>query len=155
MKFFHTMDDYEADLRLDDHSDTDIWAGEDEITISGMPKALWCDDDTSKRPAEPEHWVDQLANQVELQRLCSMGVLARAGDTAQLATERLTTKFVHDWRIKSCVDEKGVERKRWLRRSRLVAREYAFWEKRSDTLQPCDLHSHSQSATSDVLAEMW
>jgi len=70
------MDDYEADLRLDDHSDTDVWAGEDEITISGMPKALWCDDDTSKRPAEPEQWVDQLANQVELQRLCSMGVLA-------------------------------------------------------------------------------
>ena len=65
-----------------------------------------------------------------------MGVLARAGDTAQLATERLTTKFVHDWRIKSCVDEKGVERKRWLRRSRLVAREYAFWEKRSDTYSP-------------------
>ena len=62
-----------------------------------------------------------------------MGVLARAGDEAQLVNDKLTTKFVYDWRLKSFMGENGLERKRWLRRSRLVAREYAFLERRTDT----------------------
>jgi hypothetical protein len=65
-----------------------------------------------------------------------MGVLARAGEEAQKVTDKLTTKLVYDWRFKTFVDENGVERKRWLRRSRLVAREYAFLERRSDTYIP-------------------
>ena len=44
--------------------------------------------------------------------------------------------FVYDWRLKTFVDGDGEERKRWLRRSRLVAREYAFLERRSDTYSP-------------------
>ena len=39
--------------------------------------------------------------------------------------DKLTTRFVHDWRIKPYVQGDGKTRKRWLRRARLVAREYA------------------------------
>ena len=50
-------------------------------------------------------------------------------------TGRLTTKFVRDWRLKNDVNEKGETVKRWMRRSRYVAREFAS-EKRLDTLSP-------------------
>ena len=56
--------------------------------------------------------MDRLADEVELQRLCSMGILARAGEEAQKVTDKLTTKLVYDWRLKTFVDENGVERKR-------------------------------------------
>ena len=133
---FHTMDDYETDLQMDDHNEIDVWAGEDEVVTTGMPEALWYDGDIKQHPPEPDQWVDRLADEVELQRLCSMGVLARAGDEAQLVNDKLTTKFVYDWRLKSFMGENGLERKRWLRRSRLVAREYAFLERRTDTYSP-------------------
>ena len=94
------------------------------------------DADTKQHLPEPDIWVGRLADEVELQRLCPMGVLARAGEEAQLVTDKLTTKFVYNWRLKTFVDEDGMERKRWLRRSRLVAREYAFLERRSDTYIP-------------------
>ena len=41
-----------------------------------------------------------------------MGILARAGEEAQKVTDKLTTKLVYDWRLKTFVDENGVERKR-------------------------------------------
>ena len=47
---------------------------------------------------------------------------------------KLTTKFVRDWRIK-IYGEAADERKRWMRRSRLVAREFAT-TKRLDTFSP-------------------
>ena len=133
---FHTMDDYETDLQLDDHNEVDVWTGEDDVSPTGMPEVLWCDADIEHHPPEPDSWVDRSADEVELQRLCSLGVLVRAGEEAAFVTDKLTTKFVYDWRLKTFVDENGVERKRWLRRSRLVAREYAVLERRSDTYSP-------------------
>jgi hypothetical protein len=44
-------------------------------------------------------------------------------------------KFVRDWRIKVRKDDGFEERKQWLRRSRLVAREYAI-DRRDDTFSP-------------------
>ena len=90
-EIFHTMDDYETDLQMDDHNEIDLWAGEDEVATTGMPEALWCDAEVKQHPPEPDSWVDRLADEVELQRLCSMGVLARAGEEAQLVTDKLTT----------------------------------------------------------------
>ena len=37
---FHSIDDYETDLQLDHHNQTDVWAGEDEVATTGMPEAL-------------------------------------------------------------------------------------------------------------------
>ena len=65
-----------------------------------------------------------------------MGVLLE-GNKDQLDSQNtLTTKFVYDWRLKDRVQPDGSSVKAWLRRSRLVAREFAFWEKRSDTYSP-------------------
>ena len=132
----HTMDEYEADLQLDDHEEIDVWAGEDEVQATGMPEELWSSNGVKNHPAEPEGWIDRLADQVELQRLCAMGVLRQAACGEEVVAEKLTTKFVYDWRLKDYKDKDGVQSKRWLRRSRLVAREYAFLERRSDTYSP-------------------
>ena len=63
---FHTMDDYETGLQMDDHNEIDVWAGEDEIATTAMPEALWCDGDIKQHPPEPDGWVDRLADEVEL-----------------------------------------------------------------------------------------
>ena len=55
---------------------------------------------------------------------------------AEKVTDSLTTKFVHDWRVKDFTLQSGEVVKRWLRRSRLVAREYAFLERRDDCFRP-------------------
>ena len=43
---------------------------------------------------------------------------------------------MHDWRAKDFTLPSGETVKRWLRRSRLVAREYAFLERRDDCFSP-------------------
>ena len=55
---FHTMDDYETDLQMDDHNEIDVWAGEDEVVTTGMPEALWYDGDIKQHPPEPDQWVE-------------------------------------------------------------------------------------------------
>ena len=50
--------------------------------------------------------------------------------------DSLTTKSVHDWRAKDYTLDDGSVTKRRLRRSRLVAREYAFMERRDDCFSP-------------------
>ena len=59
---------------------------------------------------------------------------------------KLRTKHVHDWRLKPF--EQG---KKWLRRSRLVAGEFA-WEKRSDTFSPAT-SSHTMNVLPVVYLE--
>eukprot|EP00435_Cladocopium_sp_Y103_P023306 s62_g5.t1 len=78
-----------------------------------------------------EKWADELADRVEIQRLCSMRVLVSASEFQQELTGKLTTKFVRDWRL-AVFGEGADERKRWMRRSHLVAREFAT-TKRLDT----------------------
>ena len=53
--------------------------------------------------------------------------------------DSLTTKFVHDWRAKDTTMPNGDVVKRWLRQSRLVAREYAFMERRDDCFTTADI----------------
>jgi hypothetical protein len=151
------MDDYETDLQLDDHNEVDVWAGEDEVSAAGMPEALWCDAGVKHHPPEPDSWVYRLADEVELQRLCSMGVLARAGEEAQLVTDKLTIKFVYDWRLKTFVNANGVERKRWLRRSRLgpSCQRVCIRGKTLRHIQSCNFHSYPQPTSSDVFAKGW
>lgn len=123
---FHTMDGYTQDLQLDDHLEDDAWLGEEEIKGDGVPSDLWNSGSLDQQPAQPPSWVDRLADEVELKRLCEMGVLS--DDVANIPPEAnsLTTKFVYDWRIKERVNNDGTTSKQWLRRSRLVAREFAF-----------------------------
>ncbi|CAJ1337085.1 unnamed protein product, partial [Effrenium voratum] len=76
--------------------------------------------------------LDSLASEVEVHRLRKMQVLLDLD--AALSEDRdspLSAKFVNTWRSKYDGD-----RPVWLRRARLVAREYNFLQKREDTFLP-------------------
>ena len=134
-KEYFTVDDYSTELDAEDVSEDDVWAGEDGVTLSAVPEALWIDADVDKAPIDaPEKWIDDLADQLEIQRLTQMEVLVPAGDFQGAITGKLTTRFVRDWRLKDFGDGDSM-RKRWMRRSRLVAREFNN-SKRLDTFSP-------------------
>ena len=128
------MDDYSTDLDVDGHMEDDVWAGEENICLTGIPMELWSDAPTDRPPEEPAQWVDDLADKVEIQRLCNMQVLVAAKDFSGEVTGRLTTKFVRDWRLKDFGEGSNVCKK-WMRRSRFVAREFAN-TRRLDTFSP-------------------
>ena len=67
-------------------------------------------------------------------RLIKMEVIKHANNEDKNITRSVTTKFVRDWRWKEYKSE-GTSRNRWLRRSRLVARQYAV-DKRGDVFSP-------------------
>ena len=106
---------------MDDQEEIDVWEGEEKVSTTAMPQELWSNHDTSQQPPEPAAEIDQLADQVELQRLLSMGVLLKACDYNKEVTDKLTTKCVYDWRLRDKQVENGETVKCWLRRSRLVA----------------------------------
>jgi hypothetical protein len=113
--------------------DDEFLHGEDEVKLGDIPEALWSDAPTDVIPSyAPEAWIDELADQVEIQRLCSMKVLVRADEYQGDVSGKLTTCFVRDWRLKPYGEEKTL---RWMRRSRFVAREFAN-DKRLDTFSP-------------------
>ena len=81
-------------------------------------------------------YLNDLADKVEINRLLEMEVLVKPKDyTGDLGTT-LTAKFVRTWRKKVKNGETM-----WLRRSRLVAREFSFWEIRQDTYAPASSSS--------------
>ena len=87
-------------------------------------------------PTEPpEAWIDELADRTEVNRLVEMVVLVLADQFDGAVTGKLTTKFVRDWRLKDYVNSNGDVVKRWMRRSRYVAREFAN-VRRLDTFSP-------------------
>ena len=132
---YHTLDSYDAEFQEDDVTNgDDVWFGEDEIHLAGVTEQLWSDHDLGQQPPQPAAEIDRLADEVEIQRLLEMQVLVEPSKHDGQAHGRLTTKFVRDWRKNVFVGE-GDSRERWMRRSRLVAREYAV-TKRDDTFSP-------------------
>ena len=80
------------------------WDGEEEETPSTMiPKELWSEAPLDRIPADPPTWIDDLADEVEEQRLLRMGVL-EAMKEEKTGFKKLTTRFVRDWRVlvKTC-----------------------------------------------------
>ena len=92
-----------------------------------LPDALWSKAPLDKPPPPPDAWVDQLADEVEIQRLLDMGVLQRKEECQDEVSGTWTTGFVYDWRIK----DHPSDAKQWMRRSRFVAREFAT-DRRND-----------------------
>ena len=131
-----TMDNYEDDPQLDGHMDyEDPWNAEDQLSGDSMSEALWSDVDPSVHPPAPPAWVDRLADSVELQRLCSMGVLMKEDDYKEPVHSKLTTRYGGQQDFKGPNNDQPAVKK-WLRRSRCVAREYAFLERLEDTFAP-------------------
>ena len=133
---YNTMDDYDSGVKQDECNGDgiDLWAGEEEILVAGVPEALWHDGSLDEQPPSPEQLVEDLADKVEIGRLLDMGVLKRFADYEGEISGRLTTRFVRDWRQKLYVGD-GDSRVRWMRRSRYVAREFAN-EKRDGVFAP-------------------
>lgn len=100
----------------------------------GCKGCQWSDVDTKTTPGALEQWIDELADRVEIERLVKMGVLVRKEDYSGHVTGKLITKFVRDWHLKD-FEKDGTCYKRWMRRSRYVAREFAH-EKRLDIFSP-------------------
>ena len=86
-----------------------------------LPEELWSSADLDTVPPDPPKRIDDLAEAVEEERLQRMKVLERI-EKRSPDHKNLTTRFVRDWRMKSRPD---TGEKMWLRRSSLVAREYA------------------------------
>ena len=130
------MDEYEQDVNQENigEDDSDLWTGEEEILVAGVPEALWSDNSLDETPPKPEQWVEELADKVEVSRLLDMGVLKKLDEYEGEVTGHLTTRFVRDWRQKLYIGN-GDSRMRWMRRSRYVAREFAT-EKRDDVFAP-------------------
>ena len=97
---FHTMDEYQSDLCLDDYDMNDEWYDETEIAFGELPKELRSDNPLDQKPDDPNHETDLIANQVELVRLCEMQVMEEVHADDLKDEEQLTTKFVKDWRVK-------------------------------------------------------
>ena len=84
--------------------------------------------------------IDEVADKVEIQRLQSMGVIINPSDYTGTLGKELSAKMVRTWRKKTRMiqSESGenVEVPAWMRRSRMVAREFAFLEQRDDIYSP-------------------
>ena len=75
---FHTMDNYETDLDVEQTNDAmDLWADEDTLVFKNVAEDLWSDFNMDRQPPEPPEWVDMFANEVEIGRLMDMGVLIK------------------------------------------------------------------------------
>ena len=77
--------------------------------------------------------LDDIADRVEIQRLVDMQVLVSFSEasSSDVGPKQLSARFVRTWREK-VVNDKPI----WLRRSRLVAREYAWLSERTDLFSP-------------------
>ena len=81
--------------------------------------------------------LDSMADMVELGRLVSMGVLIKQESESDVkGSTQLTTKMVRTWRPKELGNPPEDV---WYRRSRFVAREYAWLSERTDIFAPASL----------------
>ena len=138
----HTLDDYSNEPQLDAADDEvekdDIWVDEENLQSSNVPEEFWSNYPVDVVPGQPEPWVGMLADEVEIQRLLGMGVLQKSCDFKGEISGTLTTRVVYDWRLKTYDGDNSLwkgETKRWTRRSRYVAREFAN-DKRDDVYSP-------------------
>ena len=106
----------------------------EDLEPGAIPEELWSDHPLTQTPPQPSEEVDAVARKVEEKRLTRMDVIEKL-KPEEANLDVLTTRFVHDWRIKTYVDKNGMKHKRWLRRARLVSRDYAI-EKRDDVYSP-------------------
>ena len=127
---YHLDEVVDVETLMIDEGQEDI----EDLGPGALPEELWSDHPLTNTPPQPSAEVDEIARKVEEKRLMRMEVIEKL-TPHEANLDALTTRFVYDWRIKTYVDEDGTQRKRWLRRARLVARDYAL-HKRDDVYSP-------------------
>ena len=117
--------------------DFDVEEDEDWDHVDGENVASTNNEDDTKKPMYPydkeepqltdEQMVelDGIADKFEIQRLLGMGVLLNASCLDGTAYKQLSTRFVRTWTDKEMVID-GKPTLVWVRRSRFVAREFAW-----------------------------
>ena len=115
------LENFDVGLELEEND-----ALNPDVDESDMNESIdrLCRPYTSQEPdvsADELASLDAFADQVETSRLKEWGVLLPVSSVPESEVKRLTTGFVRTWRDKTI----GSERK-WLRRSRYVAREFAW-----------------------------
>lgn len=133
---YHTLDSYDAEFQEDAENADDVWIGEDDLYFAGVTEQLWSDQDLGQQSPPPAAEIDRLADEVEIQRLLEMQVLVEPS----YYDGQVTSSWTPDNKICQGLAQEvvcwrsgeGDSRERWMRRSRLVAREYAV-TKRDDT----------------------
>ena len=53
-KEYFTVDDYTTDLDLEEEDNEDVWAGEDDVKLQGIPMELWSDHPIDQQPPFPD-----------------------------------------------------------------------------------------------------
>lgn len=115
------------------------WESEDAELIEEKVKdvseleALWSDDPLSRSPPEPLPQVDRLVDEVEVDKLQEIGVIEKLA-LKDYELELLTTRWSMIGASKTERIKSALVRRRWMRRARLVAREYA--NHRGDNVHP-------------------
>ena len=112
------------------------WNDDEDEGSGGVLECLWWDGPLDFVPPTPPAEVDRAADAFEVERLTKMGVMRTAVENDKEIQKVLTTRFVCDWRLKSRNLGEGV------RRSRLVARDYAFQGGRRDDVYSPASSSH-------------
>eukprot|EP00435_Cladocopium_sp_Y103_P075626 s23_g61.t1 len=118
------LEEYDMNFYNDEWLDMDEMDDEETMKLLTFPF-------TKHEPemsAEELMELDALADSLEIKRLFKLGVLTSA-DEAPASAKSFSTRFVRTWREK-VVDGSPV----WLRRSRFVAREFAWLQPDRDAL---------------------
>ena len=125
------LEDYDEDLEPYEMFDaSDVTEGLEELIYDYSVHEPQLSTEELKR-------LDAIADGIEVKRLRGMNVLMDMnayGDYENMKS--LSTRFVRTWRDKVVDDKGGGQRRVWLRRSRLVAREYSWLADRSDLFSP-------------------
>ena len=119
--------------RVDEELSPVAEESEEEDGEANVPECLWRDGEHEPEE-DPAEWIDRVADEVEEKRPHKMQALERPEGSAE-GTRFLTTRNVYDGRKKPYHYEDCLTTKRWKRRARLVAREFAFAEGPHQRLQ--------------------
>ena len=143
---------------IDSHVDEDIsnnWVDDDILSDVDFDEDLACEngipaqgvsvwrpisDMQPELPADELGMIDVEADNIEVQRLLAMNVIATPDGYSGKLDVPLSAKMVRTWRKKmnTIVGDDGVPvtQMMWMRRSRLVGRDFNFLEYREDVYSP-------------------
>ena len=134
---FDFLDQHDDEVTDEPWSDEFLHEGSALFDLAGSTQQLIFPDDGAGEPQlsiQDMIQLDSLADRVEIERLTKLGVLLPP-DSLQCEPgqhpKTLSTRFVRTWREK-VIDNKRV----FLRRSRYVAREFAWLDQRQDLYSP-------------------
>ena len=130
--------------------DDEIAGYDDDYNLAcenGVSTSVWMpmSEFQPELPADEMSVIDAEADKIEIQRLLSMNVIATVDGYAGQLDVPLSAKMVRTWRKKTRTeeDEHGVTTSQlmWMRRSRLVGRDFNFLEYREDVYSPASSSS--------------